>query len=231
MSGDTEIIGTALAKKFEQNPQVDYLWRVVLPDLDTFVDPSGSGAMNAYINQYVTPQQGNSQLMTSLAPKGPTLAEDISLRVYDITVPFISFSSRKSMDATKFRYAAEHGDIGTLQLSVDEFEDGLTLRYFTAWMDLIQNPDGSRNPPAYYKKNITFIKRTMSQTDSHFTTYQRFFPTEIAPLQYNYDGSQISQYSITLTGDGVKHTHYTRDQYDPRASQERGRILTQKIRT
>lgn len=188
-------IAEALSKKKEQNPLYDYLWRVELPSLDIQVDTSGGNVITQY--QQRTGQGSQQRVLTS--------PQEISHRVYEITPPHISFDTKKSIHGPSFRYSATNHDIGTLTMLIDEMEDGLTLEYINQWMDLMKNPDGSRNPPAMYKKNIRFIKISKAQTDIHYSEYIGYFPNEIQAVQHSYDGSGVVQYSVTFTGDDVRN--------------------------
>lgn len=194
-------ISDALAMKHSQSPQFDYMWRTELPILSQFSDPTG--VVKSYAARHI-PSMKFDQRIVSV-----TGAQDISHRVYEISTPFTSFETVKAIHGTTFRYAAGTSDIGSLTLTVDEYEDGSTLNYFTTWMNLINNSDGSRNPPAYYKRNLKYIKLSTAQSDLHVSEYVGYFPTEIAPLSSNYDSNAVMQYSITLTGDDVKHAIVT----------------------
>jgi hypothetical protein len=190
-------ISDSLARKAEQNPQMDYMWRVQMPSIDTITDSSGGNDLRAYINR--NKKQTSNQSSSTIS------AEDISFRVFQIDTPYTSFTPRKSIHGLSYRYAADHNDIGSLTVLIDEMEDGMTLAYLMAWHDLIKNSDGSRNPPGMYKKQIKLVRLSQSATDIHFSDYIGYFPTDIQPTQYNYDGSGVLQYSVTFTGDDVLH--------------------------
>lgn len=194
-------LAEALAKKYEQAPQLAYMWRVELPVLSQYTDPSG-GALNAYVNRFVYPQ--NKSLTSKIA--GLSGASTVSHRVYEFSGPFTSYDTEKRAYAGTFTYAASHSEIGTISIVVDEYEDGATLEYFNTWMKLITNPDNSKNPPAFYKRNIKYVKLTSMQTDIHISEYSGCFPTEIAPLGNSYENNGVMQYNITITCDNVKHT-------------------------
>lgn len=210
-------IAEALSKKKSQNPQFDYLWRAELPSIDVQVDSSGGDALQKYQSKTQNPDQSPA-----------VSAQEISHRIYEITPPHISFDTRKSIHGVSYRYAVDHHDIGTLSMLIDEMEDGMTLAYINQWMALMGNADGSRNPPAMYKKNIRFIKVSKAQTDIHYSEYIGYFPTEIQAVQHSYDGSGVVQYSVTFAGDDVRHTRVSPEQGIAAAEQE---ILTANYRS
>lgn len=218
MSG-IERVQDVIGWKKKQNPQFDYMWRVSLPDLSTFVDKSGGQELSRYVRQYVDKSKAQTETFANIPSRSnmqtPIITStvmtsertlEVSSRVYEFTAPLPSFDTRKSTHGTRFRYAVDHDDIGTLSMVIDEMEDGMSLQYINEWMGLIKNSDGTTNPPGVYKKDIKFIKLSASQTDIHVSQYIGFFPTEVSPVQYSYDGTSVSQYSVTFTGDSVEHT-------------------------
>lgn len=69
----------------------------------------------------------------------------------------------------------------------------------------MNNPNGTRNPPVVYKKPIVFWRMSTMKLELHKSTYLRYFPNEISPLQNSMEGQGITQFSVTLTGDDVRH--------------------------
>lgn len=200
----TSRLSEALSKKYEQSPQLSYMWRVELPVLAHVNDSTGGVVVN-YINRYVKSQNKDFG-STIMGVKG---TEAISHRVYEITAPFTSYDTEKRPYAGSFTFAASHSEIGSISIVVDEYEDGQTLEYFESWMKMITNPDGTKNPPAVYKRNLKYMKMSSMQTDIHSSEYIGCFPTEISPLHNSYENNGVMQYSITLACDDVVHKKTT----------------------
>lgn len=235
-----------IKSKRAQNPQFEYMWRVAIPDIAMMIDRSGGSDMASYAAINLKGGEGGrarrvyDERDASEGGGTPNVltdnvnaddAKEVSSRVYEFTAPHPAFDTRKSTHGPSFRYAATNHDIGTVSLVVDEMEDGLTLRFFTEWMNLIKNSDGSVNPPGIYKRDIRFIKLSASQTDIHYSVYKRYFPTEIAPVQYSYDGSGVSQYSITFTGDDVEHTFIPVSEVQSAIQQEEQELFSENYRS
>jgi len=199
-------ITEALALKELQNPQMDFNWLIELPRLSM----DGISIQNRA--DVVASADERAQAILSNAGGWVEAAMGgydhnvISHRVYSVELPNTSYESSKNVDKGTFWYGALGSDIGSVVLTVDEYEDGATLRYFTDWMYLIENADGSFNPPALYKRNILHYAMNGSGEKTHETKFIGYFPTEITPVSWSYDGSNVLQYSVTLTGDDVERT-------------------------
>lgn len=180
----TRVIFDSLAKKNEQNHKSDYEWYVELPILSIF--PVGVTQPPIDITSLVSPTE-------------------ISHRVYSIDTPYDSFDTNKNTDKGSFWYSAMHSDIGNVSIRVDEMEDGQTLRYITNWQSLIRNSDGTHNVPAVYKKDITIYQLNKAEEEIIKSVYRGYFPTEVTPTSWSYDGSSVLQYAVTFTGDSVTH--------------------------
>lgn len=187
-------ITEALARKKKQTPQFEYMWRVVLPELNVkgMRDSTGAGEKNLY------------EKAKEFIFGGPDIAAEVSHRVYSIDLPYGSFETSKHTFGTTFYYTPLNFEIAPCNLKVDEYEDGVTLKYFTDWSKLIRNEDGTYNPPVSYKRDLTLIRMSSSGSDLHITKYMGCYPSEIQPSSYSYDAGGIMQYNIVLTGDRVE---------------------------
>lgn len=251
------VISEALARKKQQLPQFDYMWRVELPEITAqgMLDPSGVAFLNTAApaldiigggsipalerlkngvnsgiqktvdfakesvsgipgyNTVTSFLNGGSDvsgfLRSSLAVqsvlKSRSSGSALSHRVFSIDIPYQAFESVKNTYGSSFFFTAGTNEVGSASIRMDEYEDGDTLRYLTAWKSLICNPDGSYNPPASYKRTIKFIKMSNSGLDLHITLYKNCFPAEISPSSFSYDSNSITQYNVTLVGDSVEH--------------------------
>lgn len=181
-------IASAIARKQTQNPQFEYMFRVVLPDLG--IEPIQS---TAAFNLLAQTGDGETSGL-------------ISERVHSISTPFTSYETTKHVDRDSYWYSAGGSDIGNISLRVDEYEDGETLKYFLKWQARMGNGDGTHNPPVEYKRDITMFKLSSSGRDIHYHTYTGYYPITIGDASHSNDSSQILQYNITLSGDSVTHT-------------------------
>lgn len=193
---------SSIIRKLNGAPQYDWLWKVELPGLLDPPDPTGQGVVSNYINRYLMDRKASIRGFYD----SRMVHEHLSHRVYEITTPYTQFDTQKSIDKASFRYAAERSDIGTISMTIDEFEDGSTLDYLLAWQSLIQNQNGTRNPPAVYKRPIIFSRISGTKIELHQSKYIGYFPTEISPMANSQEGSGITQFSVTFTGDDVEHT-------------------------
>lgn len=218
------LIQSMLTKKMEQNPQFDFLWRVEMPEIQ--MEPVGqpdSRLLNDP-NSFLT--QADIEEFTGMSD-----IQDINHRIYEFNAPYVSFDTRKSIDRGTYRYAAGHSDIGTISMTVDEMEDGLTLEYFLDWQKRIKNADGSSNPPKHYKKNIRFIRLSATKLELTYSVYKNFFPIEIQPTSNSYEGNGITQFQVTLSGDSVEHHVIDRQRVMSAIAQVEQRVMAKDFRS
>lgn len=190
-------IEDVLKLKYQKSPQLDYLWRVEMPVLSQYSDPTG--AVSSYAQRYL-PALSNPTDPSVVSVAG---AQELSHRVYEANTPHQSFAVDKSTYATTTTNSAGARELGSLSLVIDEFEDGKTLKYLQTWMSLISNKDLSRNPPVYYKRNIKFIRMNSVHNDIEATTYSGCWPSEINAISNTYDSNGMLQYSVTFQVDFV----------------------------
>ena len=210
----TTHVRQVLRKKKNQNPQYEWAWRVILPQLQYVTNVNDRLIVDEQVIPAGGPVPANQQVNNMLDMKVNEELRDpseIDHRIVSIDVPFTQYDTRKNIDGSAFMYTASNSDIGNVTLRVDEMEDGLTLKYFLAWQGLIENEDGSKNLPYFYKRDIVLWRMTASGRDTHISIYQGYFPTEIAPASYNYESGGIMQHTITCTGDDVAHAFVTAD--------------------
>ena len=187
-------IADALARKQQSLPQLDYLFMVELPSIGSVgsFDPTSNNSMTKNISR-------DSSQSYKIDP------EEISHRVYAVNAPFVSHETVKYSAGQGFFYHARSTDISSMNMKIDEYEDGLTLNYLIDWQKMIKNPDSSYNPPAYYKRDIRVIKISGTNLALHYSIYKGFFPADIAPSSFNHDSGGVLQYDVNFVGDGVDH--------------------------
>lgn len=179
-------IASAVSRKMEMAPQFDYLWRIIMPDLK-IVPIGATGWWPLWEGEVPEPQ-------------------DIEHRIYGVSAPYKSFETEKNTKGSAFMYTAKHHDIGSVQLTMDEMEDGKTLHYLEYWMSLVEYV-GRHNPPAFYKRDVVVVKMGSSKIDMHVSVYRGVFPANIADSNYNYDSNSVTQYQVTFSCDGVDHIY------------------------
>lgn len=177
-------ISKAIKKKKEQLPQFDYLFIVKMPDLTVGSDNVG------VLNNNNTMQDKNFDVDL-----------DINHRVFSISVPNFSYDTVKTQTKNTYWYSASNKDLGQISMTVDEFEDGLSLKYIQAWFSLIENTDGTYNVPAYYKRDIQVVRYSGSKNELSTLTYKGCFPTGISESSYSHESSGILQYNVTFACD------------------------------
>lgn len=206
-------LNEALGRKRQQNHKTDYEWQVILPNLDDNLNPNSVANKPIYINEFNL--AGGIRELSSAAGRlfqgvANFINEDregygISDRVYRIDTPYDVYETKKNLSGATFWYSATHSDIGNITMAIDEMDDCGTMKYIKAWMSLLSNPDGTHNPPAIYKRNILFYQLNRSGDEIFKSTYVNYFPTEITPVSWSYDGNSVLQYNVSFTGDSVKH--------------------------
>jgi hypothetical protein len=173
-------ISKAIKIKKEQLPQFDYLFVVKMPDLT--INPDGSYSDDIeYFDMDI----------------------EINHRVFTMTAPNYTYDTVKTQTKNTYWYSASNRDIGQISITMDEFEDGLSMRYLKEWFRLIENDDGTYNVPSYYKRDIQLIRYSGTKNELSVLTYKGCFPTSISESTYSYEGSGILQYNVTFACDTV----------------------------
>jgi len=218
-------IQDALARKQNQNPQFDFMFRVEMPDLvaDRTLSAS-SGASGAFGGAFESidaanpfqslsgPLGGFGSITNLLGVSAMTgggmqnTVDEISHRIWSVEAPFTTYETLKSTDKDTFWYRAGPSDIGNITMTIDEMEDGATLQYLLDWQKLIDNGgNGTRNPPIAYKRNIKVIRLNAAKMDAHIHLYKGYYPIEISPSSFSNDSNGVLQYNVQFSGDSVEH--------------------------
>lgn len=182
-------IADAMGRKKQQSPQYDFLWRVELPTLDTS-----------------SPDNFMEEVMTGIEG-GSTAPDDINHRIDSIDTPIFNIDTKKVTSKNSYWFTASNSEVGQVTMTIQEMEDGKTMKYLMDWKKLIENEDGTYNPPAMYKKPITFYRLSATKLDLHKYVYEGYFITEIQTINNTYDGNDITTLSITFAGDKMKYEH------------------------
>lgn len=176
-------IAKALKRKKEQLPQFDFLFVVKMPDLTIGGDNTASN-INYQDKQF-------------------DIDNDINHRVFSINAPNPNYDTTKTQTKNTYWYSASNKDIGQITITMDEYEDTLSLKYINSWISLIENSDGTYNVPIVYKRDISIVRYSGTKNELMKITYKGCFPTGIAETSYTYEGSGILQYNVTFACDRV----------------------------
>lgn len=202
----------AIERKKEQSHQFDYMFRVEMPNLSMSTGGQIMEGIGDFIGgaiDYLTGARGAGGREVTVFGYGKQGAGggniEINHRVFSVNTPFPTIETFKNTERASFFYTAAHNGIGTLTASIDEMEDGATLKYITEWMNLIKNPDGTYNPPVEYKRDILVYMMSAATEDLHMLRYKNFFPTEISNASWSYEGGGVRQYEVVFTGDDVEY--------------------------
>lgn len=217
-------IADAIARKKTQLPQFEYLWRVELPSLGS---TGGDMSVDQPISMYELYGPEYDGLILPPATQTSSVdMEEMSHRVTSFDAPMPTIETAKNTAGSSFVYTAANNDIGSVSMRIDEMEDGLTLAYLTQWQSMITRDDGFYNVPSFYKRDLKIIRMSSTELDLHVSTYHGYFPTEIAPIGYNYDSNGILQYNVTFTGDSVSHKIIPAEQVKSMIQAEQSKIMT-----
>lgn len=187
-------IDSVVHAKNSNSARFSYQWVVELPSLVTNNDIASS-ALNRYIS--FLPQAQKGLLKNSLTPV------TVSNRVYSIDSPFLSYNAEEYPSQTlNWKYINEVS-IPNLELSIEEYEDELTLQYISAWRSLIRNENGTMNPVGVYKKNIIQHRLDNNSRVTGSTTFVDCVPIEVSPVSYSYESDDIVEYKVTFSVDDI----------------------------
>lgn len=209
MSAST--IADHMARKQDQSPQYDFLWRVELPSLDlSGIDPTSNNAASrnpsgGFMDQVQANPQGLYGNVDTGSQRAVTDMDDLNHRVYNIETPFYTFDAHAANGGSYKFHTAHHKEIGEMSITMDEFEDGKTLKYINDWTGLILRPDGTHNPPAMYKKTIRVYRLSATKLDLHVSTYEGCFLQGVSPLNLSQEGDGVMQYALSIMPDKVYH--------------------------
>lgn len=214
----TNFIEDALSRKQAMTPQMEYMWRVQLPDIsenleqrdrsDKALDRLSEKTSTLWgkVKAVANPVGTLGEMIASAVFEDDVVAQaEINHRVTSFDLPFPSHETRKVVSYGPGWKAAGNKDISSISLKIMEYEDGATLKYWDGWSKMVQRDDGVHNAPAFYKKNIRFVRMSVTGFDLHVSTCEGCFPVEIGNTNYSYDASGILQYNVTISVDKITH--------------------------
>lgn len=211
-------IEDALQRKQAVAPQLEYMWRVQLPDISDGMETRGfgeklkdgvkeklSGVWGAIKTATNLPASIVSVFASAILDDDVAPQEEINHRVTSFDLPFPSFEARKVVSHGAGWKAAAGKEISTVTMKMMEYEDGATLKYLTEWIRRVNPETGFHSVPAFYKKPIKLVRMSTSGLDLHVSTCVGCFPLEISTVSHSYDANGVITYSVTLAVDDVEH--------------------------
>lgn len=196
-------INKAIVSQQMARPQKDYLWRVELPDVSLPSGESLGGLSDPSLLAGTSSLFGQESFFDM---------ETLNYRVISAQVPFFEISTDNQSHQNSFWYYATTNDIGSITLEIEEHEDGQTYQYLNQWRSLIQNNNGTYNPPVMYKREIKYFKIANVKLDVSVHKYKGYFISNVSDLGNTYDSNGIMRYSVTLTGDDMDYRRFTANQ-------------------
>lgn len=207
-------ISESIERKRAQQPQFDYMFRVELPDLgqagfkhvDSTTEVNSSEDALFVLNGLQSNNNDGATIGSSVSEafstvfSGNTGTDNLNHRVYAISAPHVGFDPVRKTFGSGFMKSAGNHTIDDINLTIDELEDGDTLRYLTAWQALIKNADGTYNPPALYKRDLRVVRMSQSSLgELTVSVYRDVWPISISATNFNYDSNAVTQYTVTLS--------------------------------
>lgn len=154
---------------------------------------------------------------------------ELNGRISSISTPYHNFETGKEIDGNSFWYFAKSIDIGSITLEIVEHEDGMSFEYFKQWQQLINNDNGTFNPPFHYKRDLKFFRLDSGKTKILYDKYTGYFISGISDVANDYETNGLVKFTVTLTGDNVErielnseHTQQTnKDEFFSKVNQSR----------
>jgi len=193
-----QMLADVLARKKRARPQKSYMWRVVLPDI-TNTDHISSSSSRAVA-------RAKSLVDTYAFDGGGIDMADINHRVMSINAPFLNIQMEQVNQHNTVWHRPTRNEISEFTMEVEDYEDALTFKYLDYWRKTIQNPDGTYNPPAFFKRRLILHRMAASSNLDLMThIYSGCSLSAISELASDYESSTILRYNVTFTVDDV-HT-------------------------
>lgn len=188
----------SLERKKNSTPQRSNLWVVRLPDLK---NPSNNQEGN---QKFSSVSRGIENKKSLSILNNLNEIEEMNHRVVAINTPSKKFETFQASNGNTFWYSISTYDLDNLTLSVEEYQDSLTYRYFSAWQDLA-SPNPSNNyyaPPAIWKRDIEFYRVDISKNFwLQKTTFKNCFPIDINEVTNSYEEPDILTYDVNVQSD------------------------------
>jgi hypothetical protein len=211
-------LNAAIEQRRNSVPQKSYLWRVALPSLNQISITTNQST--AETKHYLR-RQVDADNLNSLLRKLPN-SDIIDPRIVNIEVPFVSFEVQKENHQNSYWYYAGKNDIGSIQMTIHEHEDGQTFEYLSGWLRMMKRDisgytttdpaglnalsNGVYYPPVFYKRDIYVYRLDTTKQTITQDRYKDYFISSIGELSSDYSSTDIMGYNVTFSGDSVEHT-------------------------
>lgn len=188
----------SLERKKNSTPQRSNLWVVRLPELRNTTS-SQEANKNLPSIRRGTDNKNSLSVLNDLSE-----IEDMNHRVVSISTPSKNFETYQVPDGNTSWYSIAGYDLDNLTLTVEEYQDSLTYRYFTSWQDLgAPNPKNDYYaPPAIWKRDIEFYRIDITKKFwLQKVTFKHCFPVGINEVSNTYEEPDILTYDINIQSD------------------------------
>lgn len=183
-SGQTRI-QEVLARRMSQRPQMEYMFAVELPDITIPVAESDIKSDNTFD------------------------MVDLNSRIFSATTPFKEYEIDKNRAGDEKVYTIGSSNMPSMNLTLDEMEDGATTRYILDWQKLCKNSDGTRNMPFEYKRNIRILRCGRTTVDTVIMEYVGAWPSQIESIVNTVEGEAVTQLKVNFAVDNVIVSEFT----------------------
>lgn len=205
----------AIEQRRNSVPQKSYLWRVGLPQLNAIP-----------VSTYITGNDSNTLSKIVAALPSASLIES---RITSLQAPFSTFDAQKETFQNSYWYYAGKNDIGQINMTIHEYEDGQTYAFLNGWLSLMKRAkDGVYYPPILYKRDISVYRLDTTKRAITEDKYKGFFLSGISEVSSDYGTSDIMAYNVSFAGDGVQHTLIDQSYVSGLPDDEK-KILAQKL--
>lgn len=129
---------------------------------------------------------------------------DMAMFAQTVSIPQTSVEQIvKNHKGGRTHYAGRDASGHTVTVSFFDDEDMTIYSYFSDWMGIIHDQDtaGSASRDQYASNLLIKLKDTEDETVTGRITLSKAFPTEIAEVSLNYDGSDTVEISVTFSFD------------------------------
>lgn len=199
-------IKKAIQQRQEIPPQMDYMWRVDLPDLSAYMEErSSTDKVLDDVKDDPVPSIFKRPSVWAVFDDDFIEHSQLNHRITSFDIPTPSFEMRKVVAPGAGWKNAGMMDLAPISIKMMEFEDGSTLNYLNTWQSLMINEDGTRNMPVEYKKDIRLTRLSQSGFDIHISMCKGCFPIEVGNINYSYESNAVTQYGVTFSVDSIEH--------------------------
>lgn len=195
------VTSEGMVAKFENNPMMGYNWQIQFPRLEPI--DIGTRQPTNFLGMYE-----GSEAWSELMGIDPKIVGE---RVTSVELPSFNVETKKIKAGLKTINIPIWGELGNLTMNIDEYDDGATYGYITAWMGLTglgpaasffgKNDGISSAGKASYKRDIFLTRFSSSMNAVEVMWFKGVFPSAISPASQNYEDEGILTHNISFSCD------------------------------